>query len=161
MEPTGCHFVGLAIGAGCDAGSGVGSVCIAFSSAATISSIKFNCQGWRRLSSEQRQNFFLDCARDAGVGLADIHIYFAANAKFRQVNSRLDGEAGVRHDFAVVARFETVHVRTVSVNGFTDAVPGAMDEIFGIAGFPNDVARGTVDLPSVKGLPEAMEERIN
>ncbi len=100
-------------------------------------------------SPEQRQNFFLNCARDASIVLAHVHIYFAANAEFRQINSRLDGKAGVRHDFAVVARFEPVHVCAVAVNFLADAVPGAMDEIFRVARFTNRLARDVVHFPSV------------
>jgi hypothetical protein len=42
---------------------------------------------------QQRKNFFLDSAGNARFVLADVHVHFAAHSEFRQVNSRLHGEA--------------------------------------------------------------------
>ena len=73
-----------------------------------------------------------------------VHIYvdFAAYAKLWQINSRLDREAGSRHDAAVVAGFQPIDVCAVSVNFLADVVSRAMGELVAVAGLVDHRTRG-------------------
>src|SRR5208282_1800969 len=106
-------------------------------------------QAPRLAQGKQRQNLFLHRAGDARFFLADVDIHLAAHAELGQVDSRFDREARARHDLAVVARFEAVHVGAIAVNFLADAVPGAVDEIFSVARLANRLARHTIHFPAV------------
>src|SRR2546421_11033995 len=111
------------------------------SSAIHLPSITGSCQ--------QRQNFFLNRPCYAGLPLADIHIHFTAHAEFRQVNSRLNRITGIRDQMPHVMCFEPVHIHAVAVHSFSNAVTGAVEEIFSVTRFFNHAARRFVHLPSL------------
>ena len=52
-----------------------------------------------------------------------------------------------------VVCFESVHVHAVAVHSFSNAVPGAVKEIFSVTRLFNDPARRFVHLPSLQRLP--------
>ena len=52
-----------------------------------------------------------------------------------------------------VVCFQAIHVRAVSVNLFSDAVTGAMKEIFAVSGFFYDAARCLIHLPALQWFP--------
>src|SRR5690349_1023811 len=53
---------------------------------------------------------------------------------------------------AHVARLHAVHVDAVAVDGFADAVAGAVEKIVAVAGFVDDGSGGFVDLPALQRL---------
>ena len=70
----------------------------------------------------------------------DEDVDFRANAKFRQVDAGLDGEAGPGNHAPFVVCFVVVHVGTGAMNFSTDGVACAMEEVvrvsFGITYCP-------------------------
>lgn len=57
-----------------------------------------------KTSDQKRKNLFLDRASNAGFFFPDIHVHFRAEAELGKIDSRLDGEARVGNDLAVIAR---------------------------------------------------------
>src|SRR6516164_1491304 len=112
---------------------------------------------------EKREQFFLNCAGDARLFFTDIDVHFAANTKFRKIDAGLDGGTSTGNQMTNVVRFDSVHISAVAMNGSTDVVAGAMEEIFPETGFFNDPARGIVHLPALKRLPfcDAREDEID
>src|SRR5436309_2138259 len=77
------------------------------------------------------------------------HIHLAADAKLtRQVNARLNREAGIGDDLALVFGFQVVHVGAVAMDAYANRMPGAMSEILRQACRGNMSARGLVYFPS-------------
>src|ERR1700735_5279293 len=70
----------------------------------------------------------LNAAGDPSFAGSGDHVDFAADAEFGQINSRLDGEAGVGQDAADVMGFEVVEVRAGAVDLVGDVVAGAVSE---------------------------------
>src|SRR6266446_2561113 len=126
--------------------SGAESCCGA-SGAVVLSAIPLPCASGL---CQQRQNLVLNRPGHARFTLADKHIHFAAHAKFRQINPRLYRITSIGDQVPHVMRFESVHVHTIAVYFFSDAVSGAMEEIFSVACFFNDAARRFVHLPSLQ-----------
>src|SRR6266850_7305100 len=82
---------------------------------------------------------------DVAAGQADVDL--AADPETpRQVDARLDGEAGVGQVPAGVVRLEVVVVHAVAVPVVIDAVAGAVQEPVGVAGLGDYVARRRVHL---------------
>src|SRR5258708_7237845 len=139
------------LGAGVDlAGEGVARV----GREGCIPSIAGGCAGSSisleyKLLGKQGQNFLLNCARDAGFFFVDVNIHFAADSELGQVDSRFDGVAGFGDQVAGVVGFEAIHVDAVAVHRLSDAVAGAMKEIFAVACFFYDATPGVVDLPAL------------
>src|SRR5262249_51216172 len=106
------------------------------------------------LPLQQRHNLRLRrAARDVHAAiLVHEHIHLAAHAELRQVDTRLDGEAGARQDAAIFARLQAVHVGAVAVRLLADRVAGAVAEVLAVAGLLDDVAGSLVHLPSVQRL---------
>src|ERR1700686_954980 len=75
-------------------------------------------------------------------------IYFTAHAKLRQVNARLNREAGVRDDLAVVLGFQVVHVGAVAMHVHADGVPRAVGEVLRVTGIVYELARCLVYFPT-------------
>ncbi len=88
-------------------------------------------------------------AGDTGFVFVDVDVDFAAQAEIRQVDAGFDGVAGAGDQMADVVSFEAVHVDAIAVNGFPEAVAGAVSEIFAVAGFFDDGAGSFVDLPAL------------
>src|ERR1700719_2886674 len=84
---------------------------------------------------EQREDALLDGPRDTRFLSVYVDIHFAADAELFQVDSRFDGEAGMRQNRAQVVGLETIHIGAVTVHFLTDTVASAMDEIFAVARF--------------------------
>src|SRR5260370_2053185 len=99
---------------------------------------------------QQRQNFVLNRASHASLAITDIHIRFAPYAESRQINSWLNRITRVRDQVPYVMCFESVHIHSVAVHSLSDAVPGAVEEIFRVTRFFNDAARRFVHLPSLE-----------
>src|SRR5262245_45461966 len=87
-----------------------------------------------------------------GAASVDEDIDLAADAELRQVDPRLDGEAGARQDAALLVSFQVVHVGAVAVRLLADRVPGAVAEVLAVAGLLDHVAGGSVHLPALEGL---------
>src|SRR5882757_4911299 len=75
------------------------------------------------------------------------HIYLAAHSKFREIDSRFHGEAGVGQDQALVVGFEVVEVGSVAVGFGGDAMPRPMGEVLSEAGTANHRTGSVVGLP--------------
>src|SRR6266567_4430892 len=88
-----------------------------------------------RGSCQQRKNFVLNRPRYTRFGLADIYIHFTAHAELWKINSRLNRIAGAWNQMPHVLRFESVHIHTVAVHSFSDAVPRPVKEIFPVTSF--------------------------
>src|SRR5262245_14634983 len=78
-------------------------------------------------------------------GLVDVDVHFTPHAKLRQVDPRLDGEAGPGHDATVVARFEAVDVGAVAVHFLADVVAGTVREFVAVTGLVDHRSRGVID----------------
>src|SRR5437588_9248162 len=77
------------------------------------------------------------------------HIHLAADAKLtRQVNARLNREAGIGDDLALVFGFQIVHVGAVAVDAYANRVAGAMSEILRQTGRGNMSPRGLIYFPA-------------
>src|SRR5690348_3318014 len=87
---------------------------------------------------QQRQNRGLHRSGDPGFFFVHIDIDFGAYAKFRQINAWFHGIAGARDQVACVMSFESIHVRTVAMDLFADAVAGAVEEISSVTGLFDD-----------------------
>src|SRR3984957_50529 len=112
----------------------------------------FRCGSFVQIGlGQQRNNFILNRTGDVRFFFVDVHIDFGANAEFRQVDSGLNRKAGMRNDFAVVARFQAVHVGAVAVDILPNAVAGTMHEEFPVTGLANRFAGGAVDFPAANG----------
>ncbi len=55
----------------------------------------------------------------------------------------------MRHYFAVIARFEPVHIRAIAMDLLPDTVSGAMHEILAVTSFLDRLARRVVHFPSM------------
>src|SRR5579859_4116291 len=75
------------------------------------------------------------------------HIDFAAHSKFREVDARFHGEAGVGQDQALVVSFEVVQVSSVAVGLGGDAMPRPMREVRSEAGVADHHPGCVVGLP--------------
>src|SRR5207249_2203445 len=64
---------------------------------------------------KQCQNFFLNRSGHARLAIANVYVHFAAHAKFRQINSRLNRIARAWNQVPHVMGFEPVHVYAVAV----------------------------------------------
>src|SRR5690349_15252904 len=71
----------------------------------------------------------LDAPGNLGGVFAHEHVDFAAHAKVRQVNARLNREERVRHDQAFVVSLEVIHVGAIGVDRGADGVTCAMYEL--------------------------------
>src|SRR5262249_34762370 len=71
----------------------------------------------------------LDFTRYLGGLGPDQHVYFAAHAKLRQINTRLNRKAGVRQNTALVVDFKVIHVCAIGVNFGADGVACSVNEI--------------------------------
>ena len=91
-------------------------------------------------------------ACDFGGVFEDEQVYFATDAEFWEVDTWLDGAAGVRDEDAVILGFVVVEVRAVGVDGGADAVAGTVDEVVGVASLGYDCAGNVVYLSTFDGL---------
>src|SRR5437588_3395807 len=76
----------------------------------------------KNLHRSHQHDGFLFFAGDLRHARADEHVHFAAHAEFRQIDSGLDGEAGVGHELALVLGLEVIHVGAVGVYGGADGM---------------------------------------
>src|SRR3984893_18101154 len=77
-----------------------------------------------------------------GAAVLDCHVEFAAHAEAsRQINSRLDREAGAIDERAMVVGVERVEVGAGAMNLASDRVAGPMDELLTEAGALDHAAR--------------------
>jgi hypothetical protein len=76
------------------------------------------------------------------------HIYFAAHAEFREIDSRFYREAGVRQNQALVVGFEIVQIGSIAVGLHGYAVPRPVGEVLCEAGVANHTAGRIIGLPS-------------
>src|SRR5205807_2467417 len=82
------------------------------------------------------------------------HVHLTADAKLtRQVNARLNREAGIRDDLALVFRFQVVHVGAIAVDAYANRMSSAMREILPETGRGDMPARGFIYLPSSDPAP--------
>src|SRR5260370_7984375 len=80
-----------------------------------------------------QDQFVLDFTSNFGGAAADQNVDFAAHAKLaREINPRLDREAGVGNNFAAVFGFEIVHVGSVAVHWLADGMPRTIPQLFPI-----------------------------
>src|SRR5579864_439397 len=100
------------------------------------------------LFRQQRKNLRLHRSRNPRFPSVSINVYFAANSKIFQIDSRLDGKAGVRQNRARIVRFQAIHIGAIAVDFLADAVAGAMHEIPGVSRVGDDAARDGIHLPS-------------
>ena len=105
----------------------------------------------KQANGSNAHKFLLDAAGDPGFAGSGEHVHFAAHAELREVDSGLDGEAGVGQDAALVVGFKVVEMRAGAVNLVGDVVAGAVDEEFAEAGVADNGAGGIVGLESVNG----------
>ena len=101
---------------------------------------------WTR-SSDPHQ-LPLDFARHPGLAGRGEHVDLAAHAELGQIDARLDGEAGIGQDAALVVGFQVVEMRAGAVDLLGDIVAGAMGEELAEAGGANDGAGRIVGLES-------------
>src|SRR5437773_9434732 len=77
------------------------------------------------------------------------HVHLTADAKLtRQVNARLNREACVGNDFALVFSFQVVHVGAIAVDAYANRMSGAMRKILPEPGRGDMPASGFVYFPS-------------
>src|ERR1700730_901352 len=82
-----------------------------------------------------------------GAAVLDRHVEFATHAEAsRQINSRLDREAGAIDERAMVVGLERVEVGAGAMHLAADRMAGAMDELLAEAGALDDATRGAVGL---------------
>src|SRR5262245_19096159 len=56
-----------------------------------------------------------------------------ADAELGEVDARFDRKTGPRQDAPLLARFQVVHIGTVTVRFLADRMPGAVEEVFAVA----------------------------
>src|SRR6202158_3862410 len=82
-----------------------------------------------------------------GAAVLDCHVEFATHAEAsRQINSRLDREAGAIDERAMVVGLERVEVGAGAMHLAADRMSGAMDELLTEAGALDHAPRDTVGL---------------
>src|SRR6266536_807549 len=95
------------------------------------------------LPMKQRQ-LALNLAGDARASFVDKHIDLRAHAELREINARLDGEAGPGDVASLIAGFEVVHIGPVAVGFASDGMAGAMSEEGGKAFGGDETAHGVI-----------------
>ena len=88
------------------------------------------------------------------IVVGDNHIDFGPHAEVGKVHARFNREAGAREQSAVVVRFVIVHVHAVAVDGFAEAVSGAVEDVVSEASLVKHRARRAVNLPPTQ-IPAA------
>ena len=89
----------------------------------------------------------------------DIHVNFAANTKFRQVNARFNGEQSSRQNAASFVGFKIVHVRSVAMNLLSQAVACAVAEIFSVPARFDHVAMHHQAIPDTDRIETNVHRR--
>src|SRR5512141_1185894 len=83
------------------------------------------------------------------LALSEVHIQFAPDPKLAgQVYSWFNRKACSWDQTAGVLRLQTIDVRSVAMNFFTDRMARAMDELIAVAAMLDNLPAGTIDLPT-------------
>src|SRR5689334_12494963 len=81
-----------------------------------------------------QNQFALYFTRYFRAAVARQHVDFTADAIFRQINSGLNGEAGIGDDFALVLGLQVIHIGAVAVDVLANGVPCAMNKEVTVSG---------------------------
>src|SRR6185312_3717392 len=66
----------------------------------------------------------------SGFSRSSHHVHFTANAKFRQIDSGLNGKTGVRKNQSLIVSFKIIEICAAAMDFCTDVMAGAMREVF-------------------------------
>ena len=94
-------------------------------------------------------------ASNQRLSCADVDVYFRANAELREIDARLNREAGSCDDLALVVGLQVVHVRAGAVHFFANRMAGAMDEVFAEPLILDIASGGVIDIEAVNNFAGA------